>query len=678
MATLLAGMCSGQVIPLNQMVPWVPNVTVGVLAQTNYATVTGITNYPVGIVVTNSPYNADPTGATDSTSAINSAITAAGNYTAVYIPPGTYNVSGGLTFNRDVVTLRGAGPTQTILVGHMIEGPTLEGPSTYGSTYAIAIASGSTKGSTNMTFIAAQDTNSVAFTPGDSFLISSWITTDPNPNTNAQYQMITSAAGALGATESYTLKQKILILTVSGNAVTFTPPLVWDFTNAPVAFPQNGPIAYGPNKPRVGVGLENICFESTNSTIVDNTGTLVNCQMLFDSWITNCYFLNGVNYNCQLQYCADCYFGHNKVSFSRSSGSNHSGLYTLQDGGCLIEDNIFSDGLEPGLEWNDSVCGNAFFANFFTNNVGNTDIDMHNAAMVMNLFEEQQSADEQMDGYYGSVSHQTLFRDYMTGPAVLNRWTTFCHVVGCCLGNTNFCYTYETTNNNFFGATGCYATIVVGFPNIGNEDYTNTTGPYPYNFPGWFTLGFGGDLVSTFTNGYFVVTNTQVNTNIITGNFTNLWAVGSLGNMAQFYHLLGQDPVNTNIYYPIGTPIAYPTSSNVTFGGNTTVSNGWRIFISNQQCYQQLNTSNILSDIITGNAVITNQASYTTVWDANGVQTLPASYLYTNGAPPWWGSTPWPATGPDVAARVNMVPAQQRYLGITTGNTNQPSGWILF
>ena len=57
---------------------------------------------------------ADPTGANDSTSAFNAAITAAGRGGTVWIPPGTYNIPGHISVNN--VTIAGAG--HVVLDGH--------------------------------------------------------------------------------------------------------------------------------------------------------------------------------------------------------------------------------------------------------------------------------------------------------------------------------------------------------------------------------------------------------------------------------------------------------------------------------------------------------------------------------------------------------------------------------
>lgn len=666
-ASLVLGACTlealSQVIPSSRLIPWVPGSTVGLL--------TPIPSRTNVIDVTRAPYNADSNGVTECSASINSALAAAAGTTTnvVYMPAGVYNVSGGIVFNQNNVTLRGAGPTNTILVGSMVA--SVEQSGNYPIGYAIAVASGTTKGSTNLTFVSAQDTNGSRIVPGDSFRIASIITSDA---TNSGFDYISSAANEIGESKSYALSQTVYILSVSGNTCTFTPPLVWNFTNDPVAFPQNL-VGYFPLQMRFGIGMENFCLQSTNATIVTGATTLCQAEMMYNSWITNCMFLNGHNYNLDVSDCINCLFAHNRCSYSQGSGSDHAGMITRNNSGCLIEDNQLTDGLQPGLEWNDGFNGNAVFGNFFTNNIGGADIDMHNSHMVMNLWEENKATGYEIDGYFGSCSHQTLFRNQFQGTVAWKRWTTFCNAVGNAIGNTQFSFTYfpAAVEANYDQVTGKFACFEIGWPNIGSTDMTGISGPVPYNFPGWQAIAFSGDFVPVITNGYFVITNTQANTNVITGNFTNLWGATN-ANIPVFYHLLGQDPVNTNTYWIIGTPTTAPTVSNVTLQANTTVSNGWRVFISHQQCYQQQQSSNVFTDIITGNAVITNQSSYVTVWDANGVQSIPNSLLYTNGAPNYWGTNRWPAIDPVSSPVVTMIPAEERYNGIPVGLGNSGGG----
>ncbi|HEX4791625.1 MAG TPA: discoidin domain-containing protein [Actinospica sp.] len=69
---------------------------------------------------TASPYNADPTGANDSTSALQSAINAASSAgKGLYVPAGTYKVSSPLNVNN--VTIEGAGEWYTAFTGSNVE-----------------------------------------------------------------------------------------------------------------------------------------------------------------------------------------------------------------------------------------------------------------------------------------------------------------------------------------------------------------------------------------------------------------------------------------------------------------------------------------------------------------------------------------------------------------------------
>lgn len=635
MAKTLAG-----VISPDRTINWIPGVTVGVRGA--------IPQRPNGantINVTLPPYNADKTGAKSAAAAIQAAINAATDGQVVYCPAGTYDITAGITLNRNNITLRGAG-SNTVFVGYMVVG--LDPNGNYASGYALNIASGANKLSTSLTFVNAADLWGSPVSVGDSFWISSVVTG------NSQFQYIVSNGGDAAATQAHTLKQPVTVTSVSGNSCTFSPPLVWDFTNAPVATPMNL-VSNAALQMKTGVGLENFTLTSTNATLTSSPTFMLKLSMLCNSWVTGCNFYNGLNYNVYFEYCIDCTFDHNQVRFSRSSGSNHAGLLTANDSGCLIEDNVISDGLQPGMEWNDGFCGNAMFANFFTNNL--IDIDMHNSHPVMNLWEENVTGGYEIDGYFGSCSHQTLFRNWIYNTTALKRWSTYNQLVGNVMGNPGTAFIYCPSNSNYPSSQG-YAVMEIGYPNIGNTTYNAQSGPVPYNYPGNTLIGFYGE---NLTNGFFVITNTQVNTNIIFGNFTNIPA----GNAFQ-YPLIGQDPVNTNVYHLIGTPSNAPTASSIALKASTTVSNGWRVFIANQNAYQWLQTSNILTDQITGNAVCTNQATYTVVWDANGPQPLDTSLLYPTGPPAWWGTNRWPGIDPTNSIPTVLLPSQESYLGIPT------------
>jgi hypothetical protein len=87
----------------------------------DFETVAAAIGQPSGYInATASPYNADPTGANDSTTALQDAIDAASSAgEGLYIPAGTYQVSSPL--NVDNVTIEGAGQWYTTLTGSDVE-----------------------------------------------------------------------------------------------------------------------------------------------------------------------------------------------------------------------------------------------------------------------------------------------------------------------------------------------------------------------------------------------------------------------------------------------------------------------------------------------------------------------------------------------------------------------------
>jgi len=86
---------------------------------------------------------------------------------------------------------------------------------------------------------------------------------------------------------------------------------------------------------------------------------------------------------------------------------------------------------------------------------------------VINNFED--------DGYYGSSSYNTLFRNRISGQLRLKHFSDYYNVVGNILGDTR-ANTYETEAANYW-EQGIAPIYELGFPNIGNASYTGTLGP---------------------------------------------------------------------------------------------------------------------------------------------------------------------------------------------------------
>ncbi len=641
---VLAGSTFGEIIPASRRIEWVPEVTVGV--QTLIPPRSRLLD------VTKPPYNADKTGATSASAAIQSAINAAQNNDVIYLPAGRYRINPGISIDKSFVTLRGEG-TNSILLGLTASSFVLKVghdamSADVNRTYIVT--SGATKGSTTLMLQSVQNAYGDTLKPGDMLLLS-----HSTRNTGSDGMPIISVANYDGI-----IKQTVVVSSRNGNTLSLTSPLVWDFTNSPVL----GEISTI-SAPRSNVSIENLSITLTNNGEHGSSIFIINSGCLRDCRFSNLDLGYANNYQLYLTYAANCEVRDSTIHDALSIGTSHSGLILANDSGCLIQNNIFANGLFPAIEVNDGVMGCAFFANHFSAN--STDVDVHNTHPMMNLFEANIfTSFFELDGYFGSASHFTLFRNRIQNTLPLKRWTSNIQIVGNVMVSTNASYTYSTEQPGY-GAP--WPVFELGYPNIGNSGYAGSSPPVAWNFPGRSLTGF---FQEKLTNGIFTFSSNQGPTNVLWGNFTNVPAPVGAG-----YALIFQDGVNTNKYY--GAPgsgvllsVAAGTSSNLVLNSVVTVSNGWTLYIAGQNAYQQLQSSNKFTHILHGNLVYTNAAG-AVVWDPTiADHTIPVSLLYTNGAPSWWGTNRWPAFGPDVNPATSLIAAQERFLGIPVGIPPKP------
>jgi hypothetical protein len=461
---------------------------------------------------------------------------------------------------------------------------------------------------------------------------------------------------------NYLMAQQVCVQSVSGNTVNITAPLVYDFSRLAKLSILGLP-------GQRGIGIENLRLNGSNEVthVLGSAQNLLNVALASDSWVTNCEFLMVNNYDISLANSVGVDICHCNIHSAPSSGGNHGGIL-FNSSSCFVYDNIFADGLQPVIECNGGA-GNAFFANFYTNNV--LGLNVHNSHPFMNLWEENVGDSVILDGYFGSTSHHTFFRNNFNGSyeaMAIRRFTTFVNIVGNVLGRSGAIYSYYI-NEDPTTDSGIYS---MGKPNIGNPGYTGTNPPIPWNFPGTNITFFDG--ITIWPNGQFIITNAPT---YATNRLDLSMGLGTLTNLpnplAGGYPVLFQDTTaaNTNQYYPrdgIFLTVASGRASAwngtyVQFNRSITFSNGWRVFVAGQNQYQQLQQANRFTDLITGNFDYFHNSI---VWDTNGVQAISVSLLYTNGAPSWWGANRWPAIDPTNAPMVTMIPAQQRYLTVST------------
>ena len=160
---------------------------------------------------------------------------------------------------------------------------------------------------------------------------------------------------------------------------------------------------------------------------------------------------------------------------------NHEGLdFGGNASWCLVEDNIVSPG-GPPIVFGDGgghCIGNVVAYNYVTSVQGGSwDATFnHGPHNMLNLCEGnvfQNSFKD--DGYFGSSSHNTLFRNVIPDQVALKHFCNYYNVVGNVLGATRpgprQRRTYDAQEASNYWSNNVYPIYELGFPNIGNASH---------------------------------------------------------------------------------------------------------------------------------------------------------------------------------------------------------------
>ena len=124
----------------------------------------------------------------------------------------------------------------------------------------------------------------------------------------------------------------------------------------------------------------------------------------------------------------------------------------------------------------------------------------------------------------------------------------------------------------------------MGYPNMGNNLYLNTTPAASFNWPQRRYTDFVG---AWQTNGAFTFTNDQLNTTTLVGDFRYVSAPNSANFPLKF-----QLPGDTNRYFPDdfdGVPVfsvSAGTANSLVINRPISVSNGWTLYVAGVVNYQ--------------------------------------------------------------------------------------------
>ena len=362
---------------------------------------------PVYPQVTCTPLAAN--GTTDDTAAINACIAAAGSNTAVYLPAGTYLVSGVINLKTGVA-LRGAGAAATVLKGK----PRIKTPGgsiTPALSYKVHVdgyplAGSPKKGDTQVTLQTASQVN-----------VGEWIAihSDDDP-------ALVNSTGTNGRCDwcgdnnGYHCIQQIVNVTAkSGATITLSRPLYY----TPYVNPQVKRYAFGVQR----AGVENLKLDGTadlgSESFIDFTRALhcwvkgvetnnsgssngsahVHLAYSYGCEVRDSYFhdgravTGGVNYGVALfNVNSDHKIENNILRHHR-----HSTVFEGGGSGCAVLSNYIDDNYTSDT----SYLGNALFN--------------HGAHPYMNLFEGNIISHINADNVWGSSSHQVVFRNWLWG-----------------------------------------------------------------------------------------------------------------------------------------------------------------------------------------------------------------------------------------------------------------------
>jgi Pectate lyase superfamily protein len=452
---LSGGPAAAEIIPANRTAPWQGNVGVpgGIPART--------TIYKN--IVTD--LGADPTGQVDAGPIITRAINSCPAGQVVYMPAGTFKIDTQIaTWMKSNYTLRGAGQGRTILKAtstnrgsFSVRGNTPFPP----ATNWLPILAGATKGS-----------NTITISNTSAFAVNMPMAIGPQPIAVWAHNL-----GFLGdpvpdteQTQGITFK----VRSKTATTVTFDPPLPFDWTGYnPTVLPMGGSMIQG-------VGMESFTMEMQDST----QRAPIYFENAFGCWIYDVEISHTYNHQFYL-YCAiRCEIRHCYVHDIQGTGPNHEGIdFNTYCSWNLVEDNITNKGGGPAIEFSDAgtlSSANVAAYNYCVNtDPGFWDISFsHGRGGMLNLAEGNVIHWFKDDGYFGSSSHGTLFRNRIDWQIALKHFSNYYNVVGNVLGTAAVNIVYESTRSGFESSI-----YELGYPNIGNSNYLgilNATTPPNY------------------------------------------------------------------------------------------------------------------------------------------------------------------------------------------------------
>lgn len=604
-------------------------------------------------------HGADTNGVTNAATVLDTVADNMPAFGVMYLPNGVYALSNSWTIDRNdirivgestnaVIALLGGTPGPTITIGHDLIGT---------SQADYFFATNVNKGDTNISLYYNTNLFGTVIAPGDTFQLSGLIDIPTNASPHWSFYGTTSWSNM----QYDFLYENVCVHTVSGTNITIKAPTRFPWTNSVRLRGMGLMDARSQFNVKTNVEFSNITITTTNGGRNSQPAFMLKLSMLRDCVVSNVNVWYSENYNVSMADCLNVTIEHCDIGLGQDGDvfvSNHAGLLSVNSTGILVENTIFRSTFPP-WEWNNAYTGCAAFGNYFPSNFTSVGFWDHGPHPLMNLWEQNDVEDMaiKFDGYFGSISHQTIFRNRFWFHDA-KRWTTHHQIVGNVIGQSfNTTYTFDDLFQR-------------GLPNIGNTSFYGDAPPAAWNWPGPGMDGSAGGM----TNVGVVLTAT-VSAATIAGDFAHFGTGSS-------YPLVFQDVNNTNEYFWLSSiaapatamtpaisslPNVYPltvSSTDMTMSRSIVTSNGWKVYMGGPGAFQSRQYSDLTNCVVHGNLLYTNVGG-TLQWDPGiADHDLPDSILYASGVPAWWGTNRWPAIDSEGSPFVTPIPAYDRYHGI--------------
>jgi hypothetical protein len=586
------------IIPADRRTVWNPGIPGGIPNVTTVHTTISAATYG--------------NGTTDATSAINSAIQAAGATAAstkqpqvVFLPAGTYRTSGAISIDRSNVVLRGAGKGKTIINNQSVTAAAVEisgGQGYFKTTPVVNVVGSIAKGAAtievaNAAGFAVGDilqldqladgvpdgpANGVALYPGNWVWIldSWWSLRSPYANYGGDGGL--SGKFPDSANGYRPIAQQVEVLAKNGNVLTIYDPATGRGSPAHLNYPASQNPQVWRSAGQAGydfvryAGLEDMTvWSSANAGDAKDMiimGAAAYCWIKGvetdgskNSWAGRHIHLFNGTYRCEVRQC----YAHNSSNYNQ--GSNAYGIiYSGSE--CLIEDNVVRE-LNKPMVGETTGGGNVIAYNYV------------DEAIIGSLSNSWQETGINMS--HGSFSHSDLFEGNHT-------------------------------------------------PNVG-VDSTHGNNGWGVMFRNWATGRNGSGGTNTYLRAIYVDGWSREMTSV--GNV--LWQPGLscdyLGIPTPAVNVVYNGP---KFIYLLGSNAWTPGSGNKPGADN--MDNGQAASLFHRHMDFDYKSNSVYDN------------------PANPVKTLPAS-LYLRGKPAFFGSSTWPWVDPGGATKVYTLPAKARF-----------------